>query len=278
MIAAKLRTSLFRIPRPRAMSFPFSSDIPRHWMHESAIGTQLANSLNLVFPLGERFFVRSVRAYADAIEDPELLERVRGFFGQESLHAREHERFFEILRAQGYDIDRFLDWYGHLAYEALEPRFPRLLRLAVTAACEHFTASFAESALRDELLDAIHPVMRDLLRWHAAEEIEHKSVAFDVLREVDPRYRVRAAGMVIALAVFVGFWFSGAFMLLRQEKDVGWLRMAGELVGAVRRGHLGHGDLARAFFSYLRPGFHPSQIDNEPLARDYLDRIGRLEN
>jgi uncharacterized protein len=258
------------------MRFPFSTAIPRHWMHGSAVGSALANSLNLLFPLGERFFVRSVRAHLDRIDDPELRERAHGFFAQESLHAREHERFFEIMREQGFELERFLRPYQHLAFEVLEPRMPENLRLAITAACEHFTATFAENALGTDLLDGIHPVMRELLCWHAAEEIEHKSVAYDVLSAVDPRYRVRAAGLVLATIGFVGFWFAGAFILLRQERELPRARLIAELWRAFEEGHFGQGDIARAFVQYLRPGFHPSQIDNTGLARSFLAGIGRL--
>src|SRR5437667_448410 len=164
-------------PRPRHPHLPFSTEIPRHWLRGSVLGTALGNSLNLLFPWGERMFIRSVRAYADRIHDPLLREQVRGFMAQEVRHACEHEQFFETIEAQGFAIRGFLAVYEKRAAR-LEALTPRLLRLAVTVALEHFTAMFAERALARPLLDEVHPVMQDLLRWHAAEEIEHKCVAF----------------------------------------------------------------------------------------------------
>ena len=38
---------------------------------------------------------------------------------------------------------------------------------------------------------------------HAAEEVEHKAVVFDVLRAIDPRYGVRLAGLVITAGLLV---------------------------------------------------------------------------
>ena len=72
------------------------------------VATHIANGVNLLFPAGERFFVRSVKHYLDRIEDEHLKERVRGFFGQEGRHAKEHDVFNRILEEQGYDVDRFL--------------------------------------------------------------------------------------------------------------------------------------------------------------------------
>ena len=65
------------------MNFEFSpAAIPRHWLADSMLSTALANSLNLIFPAGERFFIRSVKHYENEL--PEALQkRVKTFYGQE---------------------------------------------------------------------------------------------------------------------------------------------------------------------------------------------------
>src|SRR6185295_15239381 len=93
----------------RKPNFPFkASAIPNRWFGDNVIATHVTNALNLVFPAGERFFIRSVKRYMSRIDDPKLAAEVRGFFQQEAMHGREHERFFEVLREQGYQIDGFL--------------------------------------------------------------------------------------------------------------------------------------------------------------------------
>ena len=263
--------------KARKMEFPFGADIPRHWAGGSVFATAMANSLNLLFPKGERFFVRAVRAFADQLDDRELEAAVRGFIGQEVRHGIEHERFFEVMEAHGIETKPFLELYEKIAYGFLEPSTPKVLRLATTAALEHFTASFAEVALRRGTLDDfVHPTMRDLLKWHAAEEIEHKAVAFDVLKAVDPRYSVRMGGLAIGTAVLVGFWLLGAAMLLAQERELSPRRLVRERIEARKRGNIGLGSIATAIFEYARPGFHPNDKDNDGLARAYLGEIGRL--
>jgi uncharacterized protein len=258
----------------RRMDFDFS-EVPRHWFRDSAFLTHVANGLNLVFPAGERFFIRSVKHMLDRIDDPDLLGRVRGFFGQEARHGLEHERAFAVLEAQGYEIRSFLAWYEHWAFEWLEPRVPATLRLSITVALEHFTATLAEQALTTDALDHADPAMRALLRWHAAEEIEHKSVAFDVLQRVDPRYRVRIAGLAVATVGLLFFWRAGTRMLLAQEPPAVRRNLGRERRAA--RAH-GHDDrfLLRAIASYLRRDFHPDRHDNLGLAKAYLASIGRL--
>jgi uncharacterized protein len=260
----------------RKPAFAFNG-FPRHWMGGNPLATHLANGLHLVFPLGERFFVRSVRAYLDRIkDDPELLQQVKGFIGQEVRHGMEHERFFETLEANGYDTKTFLRLFEKIAFGIIEPAAPRKLRLSVTVALEHFTASFANKALTSRLLeDLAPPAMRDLLLWHASEEIEHKAVAFDVLKKVDPRYSVRIAGLIVATITLTGFWMMGTAMLMRQEKGVSMATLRRDWRKLAPNKPIGPATIAAAFREYLRPDFHPSQKDDYHLARDYFAEMAR---
>lgn len=247
------------------------SEVPRHWLYGSAWASHMANGLNLVFPDGERFFIRSVKHYLAQIgDDPELVARCRAFFGQEGSHGREHERAFAILEAQGLQIQPWLDWYRRM-YPPIEGRFPPNIRLAVTAALEHLTATLAEHGLTTEELDHAHPTMERLLRWHACEEIEHKSVAFDVLARVDDRYWVRVAGMAIGLAALMYFWNSAAKMLMRQEGMTRADIREGQ-AQARARGR-SRSFLWKGLLQYLRPGFHPDDHDNYHLAESYLRKL-----
>ena len=99
---------------PRDLDVDFSQ-VPRHWMAGSAVATAISNGVNMLFPHGERFFVRSVKHFLDRIDDPELRAQVKGFFGQEGRHAHAHDEFNDILRHQGYEIDQFLDSYKRLS-------------------------------------------------------------------------------------------------------------------------------------------------------------------
>ncbi len=268
----------------RPVRLPFDATIPKRWLADSATATLLSNGVNLLFPFGERFFVRSVKHYLEQLQadgDHELVAQIRGFFGQEGRHAREHERFFEILRAQGYELDGFLSRFEG-SFARLENLAPPAFRLAATAAGEHFTALMAANAFRDRaFLDQADPILRDLMLWHAAEEIEHKAVAFDVLTRVVPnpaaRYLLRTSAMAVA-ATFLAYWWLEATRELARQDGMTWeeFRADGERVQALRR-RLGVGErhIARDVFlrgiaSYLRPGFHPWDEDDSKLAEGFL--------
>jgi len=255
--------------RPRRVSFDYAA-LPKHWLAGNAVATHFVNGLNLLFPHGERFFVRSVQKHLGQIDDPELRADTKAFFGQEGTHAREHERFFDVLRAQGYAIDGFLERYERIA-GAIEDRMPDALQLAVTAAAEHYTAMLRHTALTDGLFEEAHPAVRGLLLWHAAEEIEHKAVAFDVLAATNPSYALRMAGMAIGSTLLVSFWLAATAMLLRQD-GYGLREIAAAFRGFGADDEMGLGALARGIRAYARRDFHPLQEDDLHLARAYFER------
>jgi predicted metal-dependent hydrolase len=259
--------------RPRNPALAFD-DLPRHWFAGSAVATHIVNGVNLLFPAGERFFVRSVRHYLDRIaDDPVLTAQVKGFFGQEGRHAGAHERYFAILEGQGYEIAGFLRAYERSAYAVIEKMSTPALRLSATVALEHFTAIMAEDALAKDMLAEAHPAMQRLLLWHAAEEIEHKAVAFDVLAKVSPGYPLRMAGMAIAIAMLGGFWVAATKMLLRQDGVTKEAARA-EMARLRERSPIAKRVFLRGIREYVRRDFHPSDNDNYHLARDFLAREG----
>jgi predicted metal-dependent hydrolase len=261
------------VPQPRSPGLDIDARVPRHWFGGNVVATSVVNGVNLLFPAGERFFVRSVNRYLDRVDDPTLRAQIKGFFGQEGRHAREHERVFAMMEAQGYRIARFLRFYEGFCYGLIERIAPHALGLATTAACEHFTAILAEHALRERLLDLAHPTMRKLLLWHASEEIEHRAVAFDVLRRVYPSYALRIAGLLVAGTLLGAFWVMAAGMLLVQERRLGPKRFGRDLRVARQRSR-GNTVFRRGLREYIRPGFHPSQSDTDGLASAYLASAG----
>jgi hypothetical protein len=256
---------------PRDLDVDFAG-VPRHWLASSAAATAISNGVNLLFPHGERFFVRSVKYFADRIDDPILRTQIKGFFGQEGRHAHAHDDFNAVLRAQGYEVDRFLASYQRIA-GWLEAHTPPKLNLAVTAAAEHFTAIMAHGAFTRNMLESCDPRMRALLAWHAAEEIEHKAVAFDVLRTVDPSYALRIAGLIYATVTLGGFWLWGAMTLLRQD-GLSLRDAIRELRAMPGRDPIVRRVFIRGIRQYVRRDFHPDDLDDKDLAAKWFAAHG----
>lgn len=260
------------IPRVRVPELALTNDIPAHWWNDNAVVTHVANGVAMLFPAGERFFVRSVRHFAKSIDDDVLKKQIDRFFKQEGRHAKEHDRMTRVLAAQGYDVDRFLAFYERLGYGIIERISSPELRLATTAACEHFTALLAEEALATEILATAHPAVRALLQWHAAEEIEHRAVAFDVLTAVNPSYRLRMAGLGMASACLGGFWVIATLSLLAQERKLGARRLWRDF--AAFRNRPRRSVFVDGIRAYTRRDFHPLEMDIDALAEAYFAATG----
>lgn len=265
--------SAIQVRRPE---FPFAAPaegpIPKHWLAGNALATHTFNALNLTFPDGERFFIRAVNDHLSAVQDPALRQQVRAFAGQEAMHGNEHERYFDTLRAQGYEIDGFLRRFRR--FIGFTDRLPASVRLAMTAGAEHYTATLGRFALDDSLIAEAHPVMRRLITWHAAEEIEHKAVAFDVMQAAGISYAMRIFGFLLATAALFGWTAAATRMLLRQDglsrRDVralgARLRLRAD-AGARRR-------ILRRIAAYRRRDFHPGHVDDLALAHERLRELG----
>lgn len=245
---------------------------------KSTFGRMMFGAMSLVFPEGERFFIRSVKAFADQISDPQLKEDVKNFIGQEAQHGKLHDVFNRTILGLDFDIEPFLAWYKKYMFDILETQVEGLvgskLALSITAAAEHFTATWAVNGLDSEYIKAnvASQELRDFMMWHAVEEIEHKHVAFDVLQEVDDSYPLRATGMVLT-SLLLPFVISAAFVdLMRQKKNFNPLEMAQSFFSEASKGNI-FKTFIPAIFAYLKPGFHPSDDEGYELAKKVIADI-----
>jgi uncharacterized protein len=258
-------------PKVRRIRFRFGDPEPmkRHFVEGDIVLSHLTALLSGGFPPGEEMFIRSVRRFADWVTDPALKQRVAGFIGQESVHGQEHRRLNEQLIAMGYPLVRFFmfdhDSIRHRLMVRVENLAPGYVPLAVTAAAEHYTATLAERLLSDEM-QAIpgDPEVWNLLNWHAVEELEHKSVAFDVYRAVGGPEWIRIGTMRVLYAVTIPAVTVGVMLSIAADPQ-GWrpIKVARQ-TRAVFRGPLVKGLMAD-LRKYMKPGFHPDDIDTGPL-------------
>ena len=261
---------------PRRPSFEFEQALATDWHSGSAFKTAYFNALSMLFPIGEKFFIDSVRYFNDQIEDPRLIVEVKAFQGQESVHRLEHQRYNETLcRLRGYDLGkiekRLVDRLAWVRENLSASR-----QLAGTTAYEHLTAIMADDMLRrDDALRGADPAIAELWRWHGIEETEHKSVAFDVYLAIGGTTGERR----MALVMNSWYFFKDVFGILgymlkvdgRHKNILEWLSGLNFLFGYP-------GILRRLFFKYFRyfgKGFHPWDHDNRNLIKQWTNEQQR---
>lgn len=238
----------------------------RYWLNNDPVLTHFFNAMQATFPQGERFFIDSARDASAAIGEqnlaPELRDDLKRFIRQEAIHGRAHDDWNEVLIELGYPRMREFD--GHIERDRTWARknIAARWRIAMTAAAEHMTASFARMMLhkRGDLIDNAASPVRELLLWHALEEVEHKAVCFDLYQQLDGSYGRRAAGMLVTFVDFMRHIYERHRYLLQQ--DGLWtlstrLRLLREVWGP---GGI-VASLAPYLLEYFRPGFHPWDTD-----------------
>jgi predicted metal-dependent hydrolase len=248
-------------------------DVPRFWHGGRKSTTNFLDGLSLFFPAGERFFVHTVRAHQEFVKDEALAAQVKMFCGQEGVHSREHARYNQLLREQGYPVEELEKKVEEVLAGVMRRVGPRR-QLAVTCALEHFTALMGQWLLETpDLLDGAHPAMAALWRWHAAEENEHKDVAFDVFQAAGGTYFERATTMIGATVIF---WAKVVEHQVRMMRVDGTSRNLAEWRQLLRFMWIEPGGMARLlphYLQYFKPGFHPSQIDSRALLDAWKDEF-----
>ena len=258
--------------------------LPFHYVPDEPLATHVLNVLHLLLPAGEEFFVEVFKKTLPLIKDDQLRLDVQGFIGQEAMHSQAHSGVLNHFAARGVDVTPFTDQIRWLFDRVLGDKPRRSTRrqhswlleqVAFIAAIEHYTAVLGEWILNSPQLDVVgaDPVMLDMLRWHGAEEVEHKAVAFDTMKHLRGGYWRQARTQLAVGPVMLLMWIRGVrFMysvdpLLPPGTKPRWR----DYLRAARRGLVpGPLRLVRVVADYYQPGFHPSQLGGLERAVDYL--------
>jgi predicted metal-dependent hydrolase len=246
----------------RRLLVDMEQPIPRHWCAGDAFRTALFNALSMSFPVGEQFFIDSVRNGLAALptgkQEPFRAE-VQGFVGQEATHRRLHSLYNAHLQKLGL----VNAWEGRarkrlVQMEGLHARH----WLGITAANEHFTAILADFMLHNpDLLGEQDPRLVTLWLWHSAEESEHKSTAFDLYQALGGSHEWRVKWMRRVTFFFLLDTLLQTVNNLHRDGTLwqwntwksGWSYLFG------RRGLVTL--TYRPWREYFRRDFHPSQQD-----------------
>lgn len=255
-VTPQLESSSLSQVQFRQVNFEFPDQIKRYWLGNSPFRTHLFNSLHLFLPDIERWIIRNIKRTVSQIKEP-LKQDLRVFIQQEGQHSSQHAKFWDKLRQQGYQLEQFLAFENNVLSRL--DKLGLILNLAAIAGFEHITTLIAEIALKNNLLAEAEPNVKEILEWHAQEEIEHQSIAFDVLKATSDSYLIRVAGLVIGHLLAIVFLNLGLVVLLSQDKklwnhqvwqEMGqfWLFKDKVLLKAVLN-----------FCQYLKISFHPTR-------------------
>ena len=228
---AKLGSSISYYIQPRKVKFEWQ-DTPVDWIPQQPYVSYFINEINMILPAGEFWFCRLYNKVLPQIRDEKLKQDVQAFIRQEAMHAQAHNSAnYEYLTVRNIDIQRNLNVMNFLfsrllADQPLGLKIPSLFehqwdvfRLGIIATVEHMTCVLGKYALYNQEWQKLgaDPAMLDLIKWHGAEEIEHRTVAFDLYRHLGGGYIARYYLSIIVIAAVIGLWVDGTAHLMKQD-------------------------------------------------------------
>lgn len=247
------------------------------YYEENPVVTSLFVVLSAMFPPGEMFFIESIRNVRNQIKDEKLLEDIRAFIAQEAFHSREHKTLNNHLIHSNYPEVIEIEAKTKARLDKLR-KLSTVEQVAATVVMEHYTATLARLLLTDQLIKRkTTQESRNLWEWHALEELEHKSVAFDVLNAIggnSSKNRKLALARVakLIMPIMFEYWIKilkrkDIRFTLKQLKDGVYLGF-----GGVNR----LGILSKAFVDMLDvrdENFDPLHMQTEQLEAEFREKL-----
>jgi len=185
----------------------------------------------MILPAGEFWFCRLYNKVLPQINDEKLKQDVKAFIRQEAMQAHASANK-ACLSVRNIDVERNLKLMDFLfgtllADQPLDLRVPKslehqwdLFRLGIMATVEHMTCVLGKYILYNPYWEQLgaDPAMLDLVKWYGAEEIEHRTVAFDLYRHLGGGYIARYYLSVVVIAGVLGLWVNGAVHIMQQDE------------------------------------------------------------
>ena len=152
--------------------------------------------LSMTMPYLEPYLIRTMRTALPEISDPELCEDTRRFSQQEGHHYRNHALFNEQIR-KSFDAAtaerlRAIERELEADYQRYSKTKPLRFNVAYAEGFEAMTCAGALAFAEHGSFDQPETLPGgEIWAWHMAEEIEHRTVAFNVYRHLVGSYFYR---------------------------------------------------------------------------------------
>lgn len=258
----------------RKFAFDFPDDLDPVWCPGNRVRSHMFNGFSLTMPYLEPFIIKATQDATGEIDDADLLDDIRQFSGQEARHYQCHRRLNELLKTNGYpelaDVEQRLDdSFKRLRTKSLTTQ------LAFIAGFESMTIGFTNWLIkkRHKLFANSSPHVSSFWLMHMVEEMEHKTVAYDVYMAYSGSYLPRAIGVWHGSLHVLGYGIVGMLTSLRKDRENGqktnWFTVIREMSSLIY--HVGP-SLIRA----MLPGHNPRQEQDPQWTKDWLAGHAKL--
>jgi predicted metal-dependent hydrolase len=191
----------------RQIDFDFPDDIDPVVVAGNPEESYLMIGLSLLLPYLEPYLIRTMKEAKKQVTDAKLIDDLERFSAQEGQHYRQHMRFNDSIRLQGFPGLEPLEKKLSDDYKRFSKTKSLRFNLAYAEGFEALTTASARFSFERETDQETLPAVADLFAWHLLEELEHRTVAFDIYDHVCGGYFYRVVAGLYAqwhMARFIG--------------------------------------------------------------------------
>jgi hypothetical protein len=225
-------------------------------------------AFSFTMPALEPYLIRTMRAVASRVTDPGRADDMKAFVGQEAQHFQNHRRVNEmVLRQLGEPaaskIERILEQLD-ADYRRFTDSRSDEFNLVYAEGFEAMTCAMALSMFEEAASPGANKGFgpwRQLWAWHAAEEIEHRTVAFGAYEHLARSYPRRVVGSLRAQVHFQRY-------IVRLQREV--LRARGSSARPVLPPWIHRSGGRGMYLRTFRPGYDPAALEPNPLVDGVL--------
>lgn len=189
----------------RKMQFEFADDLPIVFIEDDPFMSYVFVGTWMLLPYLEPYLMKSMRAALPSVRDPKLERDLQQFCAQEGQHYQQHARANDVIRTHkpGFAGLKGIEEQIAAEYRSFLESKSLRFNLAYAEGFEAITAASSRAQMESGLFDHMRGPLRELMLWHIMEELEHRTVAFEVYEHVCGGYFYR---------LFVGLWAQWHFM------------------------------------------------------------------
>jgi len=179
----------------RRMNFEFPDDMDLVFIEGDPAMSYYFVGAWMMLPYLEPYLIRTMQTAMEQVDDPVLREEMKRFCAQEGQHYRQHAKANEVVKRIHPAGPRLAELEKEV--EALFAKWsaekPLKFNLAYGEGFESMTCAGARTQIDVDMFGYMKEPIRGLMYWHIMEEIEHRSVCFDVYEKLvgDYLYRTR---------------------------------------------------------------------------------------
>ena len=177
----------------RRMAFDFPDDMDLVFIEGDPAMSYYFVGAWMMLPYLEPFLIRTVQAAMERVDDPKLREEMKRFCAQEGQHYRQHAKANDVVKRIHPAGPRLAELEKEVEAEfaAWSVEKPLKFNLAYGEGFESMTCAAARAQIEVGMFGYMKEPIRGLMYWHIMEEIEHRTVCFDVYEKVVGDYLYR---------------------------------------------------------------------------------------